>query len=95
MSINKEVFSMQLKNKNYIFCIDMMRKEIIDILTKRIQNKNSDYTYTDTKLLKINCFRYLSEVEQDVAIELYDLEIIENTSYYELSRMLELYKALI
>lgn len=95
MNINKEVFSEHLKNKDYIYCTNEMRREIIDILVKRIQEKNPGYKYINTKALKVDCFRYLSDIEQDIAIELYDLEIVENTAYYELSRLLDLYKDLI
>ena len=95
MLVDKNLFYYHLKNRDYNFCIAELKNEIINILILKIKEKNPEYMYTTLKSLKINCFEYLSEAEQDVAIELYSFCYDNSASEYELSRMLELYSELI
>lgn len=95
MSFNKNLFEEHLKNKDYNFCVTYLRNEIIDILTKMIQEKEPNFKYSTIKSLQINCFKYLSEKEHDIVSELYDFSFNEISSHYELSRMLEIYRELI
>lgn len=94
MSFNKELFSENFKKKNYDICISLLRNEIIDILTKRIQEKNPNYKYTSVHSLKTNCFNYLSQLEQEISIQLYDFSFNEEVTEFELSCMMEMYKEL-
>ena len=90
MSFDKNLFSEHLNNKDYSFCISLLRNEIIDILTKRVQEKDSTLVF-----LKKSVFMNLSDVEKDVVTELNSFGFEENPSYFELSRMMELYKDLL
>lgn len=94
MSFNKDLFSENFKNKDYDMCISMLRREIIGILTKRIQEKNPDFKYISVLSLKNNCFKYLSELEQEISIELYTFSFNEESSEFELSCMMEMYQTL-
>lgn len=95
MSFNKDIFEEHFKNMDYTFCVTILRSEIIDILSKKIQAKNPNFTYSTITALQKNCFNYLSEKEQEIVTELYDFTFGEDAVTYELSRMLELYKQLI
>ncbi len=95
MSFNKNLFSEHLNNKDYSFCISLLRNEIIDILTKRVQEKDSSFKYSTLVFLKKSVFMNLSDVEKDVVTELNSFGFEENPSYFELSRMMELYKDLL
>lgn len=95
MSFNKNLFEEHLKNKDYDFCVTCLRSEIIDILTKLVQEKEPNFKYSTVKSLQANCFKYLSEKERHIVSELYDFSFSEDLSHYELSRMLEIYKELI
>lgn len=95
MSFNKNLFSEHLNNKDYSFCISLLRNEIIDILTKRIQEKDCSFKYSTLAFLKKAVFVSLSDIEKEVVTELQSFSFEENPSYYELSRMMELYKNLL
>lgn len=95
MSFNKNIFEQHFKNMDYTFCVNTLRNEIIDILTQKIQVKNPDFRYSTITVLQKNCFKYLSEKEQEIVTELYDFTFGEDAVTYELSRMLEIYKELI
>ncbi len=95
MRFNKDLFAKHLNCKDYYFCINMLRDEIIHIIGLRIKEKNSQFVYTTLKALKINCFKYLSDFEQDIAIELYDLSSNESPDYVKLSCMMNIYDELI
>ncbi len=92
MKFDKRIFSLNLQSKNYYFCIDMLRSEIISILSEKIKEKNPQFVYTTVRSLKNNCMKYLSESEQSIAIEIYNFSFSDNASEYELSRMMDLYK---
>lgn len=95
MSFNKNLFSEHLNNKDYGFCISLLRNEIIDILTKRVQEKDSSFKYSTLSFLKKAVFIHLSDVEKDVVTELNSFSFEDSPSHFELSRMMELYKDLL
>ena len=91
MSINKKLFELNLKNKNYSYCIESLRNEIINILTLKIKGKNPQFVYTTVKSLKVNSLKYLSEEEQNICIDLYNLSFDDYySSETELYSMLNL-----
>lgn len=92
MALNKTLFSTYFEYKDYNHCVSMLREEIIRILVKRVAEKVPDYKYTTISNLKLACFKYLTEVEQEVSIELYDFSFNDDATEFELSRMMELYK---
>lgn len=94
MALNKEMFSTYFEYKDYDKCIEMLRKEIISLLTKRIQERNPNYNYTTISALKQDAFKYLSTQEQEITIELYTFSYNEEPSEFELSRMMEIYQNL-
>lgn len=95
MDLNKEEFFSHLNSKDYDYCISMLRCEIINILTSRIQEKNSNFNYSNIGILKTYSFKYLNEEEQHICCRLYDFSNNEFPSSYELSQLLEIYKSLI
>lgn len=95
MSFNKNLFSEHLNNKDYNFCISLLRNEITDILTKRIQEKDCSFVYSTVSSLRKAVFTYLSDDEKEIIVEFQQLHFEESPSYYELSRMMELYKNLL
>ena len=94
MSLNKEMFSTYFEYNDYDKCIEMLRKEIIHYLTNKIKEKNPSYQYTTISSLKQDTFKYLSNAEQEIALELYAFSFNNESSDFELSQMLEMYKQL-
>ena len=94
MALNKEMFSTYFEYKDYDKCIEMLRKEIISFLTNKIKEKNQNYQYTTISSLKEDCFKYLSNTEQEVVVELYGFSFTDESADFKLSRMLEIYKQL-
>ncbi len=95
MNLNKDLFFSHLNSKDYDYCISLLRSEIIDILTSKIQEKNSNFKYTNIGILKTYSFKYLNEEEQHICCRLYDFSHNDFSSSYELSQLLEIYKTLI
>lgn len=95
MSFNKNLFSEHLNNNDYNFCISLLRNEIIDIFTKRVQKRDSSFEYSTVSSLRKYVFKYLSDDEKEIMVEFQQLHFEESPSYYELSRMMELYKNLL
>ncbi len=95
MSIDKKMFSEHLKYKDYEYCINVLREEILNILVKKIQEKNKDFTYTTIGNLKQNCIKYLPENEKNIAIDIYSLTFSDDSADYELACLMNSYKELI
>lgn len=95
MELNKDEFFQLLNSKDYVSCIGMLRKEIINDLTKKIQKENPSYKYSMLSDLKTACFKYLDYDEQHVACMLYDFDNMEKSPEDEISQLLEMYKILV
>lgn len=95
MFLDKYLFNYYLKNHMYAKCIEMMQKCIIDVIVSKIREKLPEYEYTGLKDLKLCCFKYLSDIYQDVVTELYSFDFESENYEYELYCMLDLYKELL
>lgn len=92
--MDKVIFKYKLKNKKYSECVDILRKEIIKILVKQIQNKDTYFSYTTTMDLYYKSKKYLPEKDSKIAYELYLLDTMEETEAYLLDEMMILYEKL-
>ncbi len=95
MTFNKKIFELNFKSQNYSYCAEMLRSEIINILTEKIKLKNPQFAYKTVRDLKNNATKYLSEKDQGVCIEFYNLNFDELSSESELYTLLNLYNELI
>lgn len=95
MNLNRDDFFSHLNSKDYDYCIALLRSEIINNLTSRIQEKDSNFKYSNLGILKTFTFKYLGKDEQQIACRLYDYSTNEIPLSTELSEMLEMYKTLI
>ena len=86
VSFNKNIFEEHFKNMDYTFCVTILRNEIIDILTQKIQAKNPDFKYSTITVLQKNCFKYLSEKEQEIV----SLKILSGLSFKEIANILNM-----
>lgn len=94
MSVNTYLFSKNLNKKNYDYCLKSLRKEITNLLSEKIREKNPQFVYTTVNSLKTNAFQYLSEFYQNITIEFYNLCFEELSPEFELYSLMELYKIL-
>jgi len=95
MVFNKDIFAMHFKKNDYEFCCEMLRNEIITILVNKIKLKKKDYKYSTISFLKSDCYKYLSSIYYDIALTLYTFSFNDDSTEYELSRMMEMYQYLI
>ena len=94
MALNKEMFTTYFKYNEFDKCINMLRQEVKRIIVKKIQAINPEYQYTSLLKLKKDSYKYLSQIEQEILIELYAFSYSEEPESFELSRMMEIYKTL-
>ena len=92
--MNKEIFKYKLTNKKYNECIDILRKDIINILEKNVKEKDTFFSYTTTMDLYNKAKEFLSEKEIKISYKLYLLDIIDETDEYILDEMMQMYKEL-
>ena len=92
--MNKEIFKYKLTNKKYNECIDMLRKDIINILEKNVKEKDTFFSYTTTMDLYNKAKEFLSEKEIKISYKLYLLDIMDETDEYILDEMMQMYKEL-
>lgn len=90
--MNKKIFDYSLKSKNYDKCIEILRKELIDILVKKINYKDRFFKYSTTKDLYYKAIEVLSEQNIIIAHTLYNMDIMDETDEYILDELLELYR---
>ena len=90
--MNKKVFEYSLKNNDYNKCIEMLRKEIINILVKKIQVYNKFFKYSTTKDLYLKSKEVLDEQYITISYILYNLDIMNETDEFILDELLEMYK---
>lgn len=94
--MNKKEFQNKLKNKKFDECIDILRKEIIEIITNKIKEKDSYFSYSTTGDLYKKSRRCLEEEKYSrIAYQLYCFDIIEEKEEYILEELLQNYKELL
>lgn len=92
--MNKKVFYMKLKNKQYNDCIEILRKEIIDCLVSKIKEKDSYFSFSTTRDLYNAAKKYLEERYHIIAYQLYNFDIMDESEEYVLDELLQRYKEL-
>ena len=92
--MNKKDFYNKLKNKQLDDCIGILRKEIIDFLTKKIKEKDSYFTYSTTRDLYNSAKKNLEEKYIIISSQLYNLDIIDEREEYVLDELFQIYKEL-
>ena len=92
--MNKEIFKYKLTNKKYNECIDILRKDIINILEKNVKEKDTFFSYTTNMDLYNKAKEFLSEKEIKISYKLYLLDIMDETDEYILDEMMQMYKEL-
>ena len=90
--MNKKEFQKHLKNKEFDNCIEMLRKDIILKLEKKIKENDSYFSYSTTKDLYNASKKYLSEELSTIAYQLYSFDIMPEREEYVLDEMLYMYK---
>lgn len=92
--MNKAIFKYKLRNKKYTECVDILRKEIIDVLEKRIQQNDNFFSYTTTMDLYNKSQKFLNKKEIKIAYQLFLLDIMEETEEYLLNEIMIMYQEL-
>lgn len=92
MALDNVAFSEHFKKNDYDYCVQALRKELINFLVNKIKEKKPDYKYSTISVLKNDCLKYLKPAEQDIAIFLYTISFNNDTSEFKLSRMMEMYQ---
>lgn len=90
--MDKKEFQKCLKNKEFDNCIDMLRKDIILKLEKKIKEKDSYFSYSTTRDLYNYSKKYLSDDLVKIAYQLYNFDIMPEKEEYVLDEMLHMYK---
>lgn len=85
--MNKRDFYLKLKNKQFEECIDILRKDIIDILVLKIKEKDSYFSYSTTRDLYNKAKSCLEEKDSKIAYKLYTLDIMEERDEYVLEEL--------
>ena len=87
--MNKKDFYAKLKNRELEECIDMLRKEIIDILVLKVKEKDGYFSYSTTRDLYNKAKLHLDEKYSKIAYKLYSLDIMEELDEYVLEELFE------
>lgn len=81
----------QFKNKNYIYCVNTLRREIKQNLISRLNIIRPGYKYKNLNELKINCFKYLNDDEKKYITILCKYTEKEYPINQELNELLDIY----
>lgn len=92
--MDKEKFKENLENKKFYQCIKVIRKEIIEILCKKIKEKDKFFSYSTTKDLYLKSKDILTKDDAELAYTLYNLDIMDESDEYVLNELLEIYSKL-
>lgn len=94
VSVNKNLFSQKLNDRDYNYCLSILRNEIITLLSNKIKEKNPQFTYTTVNSLKNGALQYLSEEDKNIAIDFFTISFEDNSPEVELYSIMDLYKNL-
>lgn len=92
--MNKRVFYEKLKNKEYTECIEILRKDIINMLVFKIKEKEKSFNYSTTRDLYNISKKHLEENEVTIAYQLYNFDIVDEAEEYVLYELFQSYKEL-
>ena len=92
--MDKQLFKNNLENKKYYECTDILRKEIIKILEKRIKYYDKFFSYTTSIDLYNKVKKTLTKREINIAYELFLLDITDESEEYILDEMMKMYHEL-
>lgn len=91
--VDKEKLNEHFKNKDYIYCINTLQKDIKDKLVQKLKMFKPDYKYTNLFNLKENCYKLLSDKEKLYATILCRYSEEEYSSICELNSLLDIYSS--
>lgn len=91
--VDKEKLTEHFKNKDYIYCINTLQKDIKDKLVHKVKIFKPDYTYTNLFNLKENCYKFLSDKEKLYVTILCRYSEEEYPSICELNSLLDIYSS--
>ena len=94
VEMNKNIFYEKLKNREYTECIDILRKEIIDIFVEKIREKENTFNYSTTRDLYNASKRYLENKEISIAYQLYNFDITNEVDEYMLDELFQSFQEL-
>lgn len=83
-----------LKEKNYNECSYILRNEIVDIFTQKVQKENSAFKFTTLDTLKTHVIKYLDNNLIDIFNDFYYLYISEENTLIEFDELMDIYKKL-
>ena len=81
----------QFKNKNYVYCINALRREIKEKLISRLNIIRPGYKYKNLKELKTSVYKYLNDVEKNYISILCRYAEKEYPEKEELASLLDIY----
>ncbi len=87
--MNKKDFYAKLKNREFEECIDILRKEIIDILVLKIKEKDVHFSYSTTRDLYNKSKVCLEEKYSKIAYKIYNFDVMEELDEYVLEELFE------
>ena len=90
--MNKKEFQIKLQNKKFEECIDMLRTEIIEIISNKLKEKDYYFYYSTTNDLYNKSKKLLDNKYSKIAYELYSLDIIDEKEEYILDELFQMYK---
>lgn len=91
--IDKVELIAHFKNKDYIYCINILQKDIKEKLVNRVKLFKPDYKYTNLFDLKENCYKFLSDKEKLYITILSRYYEEEHPSICELNSLLDIYSS--
>jgi hypothetical protein len=91
--VDKEKLNEHFKNKDYIYCINTLQKDIKDKLVQKLKMFKPDYKYTNLFNLKENCYKLLSDKEKLYVTILCRYSEEEYSSICELNSLLDIYSS--
>ncbi|MFR8145288.1 MAG: hypothetical protein ACLU8Y_00315 [Clostridia bacterium] len=91
--VDKEKLNEHFKNKDYIYCINTLQKDIKDKLVQKVKIFKPDYKYTNLFNLKENCYKFLSDKEKLYVTILCRYSEEEYSSICELNSLLDIYSS--
>lgn len=90
----QEILKLKIENNENYDAINILKNEIIKILTNKIKEKNKNFKYTDIMQLASNIEKYLTNEEINIFKKYFILINEQNHELYELDCLVEIYNKL-
>ena len=89
--IDNKKLQNNFKSGNYLYCVNILRKEIIQKLINNITKFKPEYKYTNLIDLKMNCYKYLNDKEKNYITSICRYAEEEYPIITELNDLLNIY----